>query len=387
MARLKYKRTYIRELGSAIYQKNLNKYLRVGKIENVNVTTGTCRIVWLDVPGFKENVLLTQGMEKEWHIPEIGSIVIVGFDTKDQARILRYINVGTKNRIEQLSLPFLKPGEKLWEVGGSFIYMKKNGDIVFSTLTEGYVALENVTGTFKVETINQKTTTEAGKQYFGIVKRVKSNADGTKSQQMITDITGNNFYTEYRLQVLETADNQLGVSGLNDPILDLTLGTVVDEDGNVINKNNEIAIGDNYKQLVARLKLKSGVQLDIDKEGRVSIKNIKLNINQGSVDNNDKDISKGLESNNNSLGTKGQHVAREHDEVTIPFAGLIGYTNTEHKGLEDKAQNNKSVLANIARAFISPAGPCTFDPTLLSSSVELKGEITEGASNVIIGDK
>ncbi|MFA5398660.1 MAG: hypothetical protein WC346_21780, partial [Methanogenium sp.] len=133
------------------------------------------------------------------------------------------------------------------------------------------------------------------------------------------------------------------------------------------------------------LKLKNGTQIDVDKEGRCSIKGIKLNINEGSVDRDDPDILLELETNNTNLGTKGQHVAREHDEVKIPITST--YTNSEHAGLVTKNEENFAMLNKLATAFISPIGPCFFNPGILINNEVLKGEITEGAKNVYVGDK
>ena len=93
----------------------------------------------------------------------------------------------------------------------------------------------------------------------------------------------------------------------------------------------------------------------------------------------------GLESNDSAKGTKGQHVAREHDKITIPVSG--GYTDPEHKGLDIKSPKNLEALEKIALAIMSPAGPCSLNPALLTGNIELEGEITEGSTNLYIGDE
>ena len=389
MRRLRYRAVFPRDAFSPTVQRDLSKFTRIGMISAVDALKGTCTIKWLDHPGSRYNVILTQASPKEWIMPEVKSVVLVAFDQYERARIVRYINVGQATRIQQTqSLPQLNAGERLWEVGGSYLHMKINGDIVLATATEGYFTIENRTGTLKSETVNWKCTTNGGIGFFGAVQRFMLDTQGNTQSQYVVDMFGN-VYTEYNLKVVEFGDGALGVSGISDPLVDITLGTKVDAVGNIIMKNDKPASPtSSNKQLCVDIKLKSGVRITIDKEGRTSITGLKLNLNNGSVDNGDPDIILGLETNDAALGTRGQHVAREHDKVIIPLSA--SYTEKPvgmHSGLTSIASLNLATLTKIAASFISPAGPCTLNPALLTDPTELKGEITEGAPDIYVGGK
>jgi hypothetical protein len=179
--------------------------------------------------------------------------------------------------------------------------------------------------------------------------------------------------------VISVQDKQNAVT----PVFKVTIGTVVDSNGHAIDKLDVPQVLPT-KQLAARITLSSGVQLDIDKEGRLSLKNVRMNINQGSVDVTDPDVALGLEVNVPTLGTKGQHVARQHDKVTIPCS--TGYSDEENASLAAKAAANISFFATLASAFMASGVACTFNPLPLMGKLKLEGEITTGAPNVIIGD-
>ena len=385
MAIIRRRRLFASDVRSSVRQRDLSMYQRIGRIETVDPERGVCSIRWLDKPGIRNDVLLTQGSPKTFEIPEKGAIVLVAFDHHERARITRYINLGHESRVQDTkSLPRLKEGDKLWENGGSYFWMKKNGDVVISTLSQGYFILENKTGALKSETVNWKVVTEGGIIFFGDVKRFIDNGDGTRSLEPVTNITGDG-YTEFRLRMVETADGVLGLTGIENPFFDLTIGTVVDDEGDAISKGDSVPTN-LQKQLALRLILQSGVKICIDKEGRLSIEGAKLNINKAKVDSSDPDISEGLEENDSSLGTKGQHVAREHDEVTVPL-GSASYNDPEHLNLNTLSTDNLTALTTFASAIMSPAGPCTLNPGLLTGNLKLKGLITQGAENTLIGDE
>jgi hypothetical protein len=380
----KFKRVFAGDINSSIIPQNLNKYTRLAQIIEVDGTSGKCSIRFLDMPSSRTDVIILQTSPGVFNIPEIGSICAVVFDINARPFIIGYINLGHESRVKQLStLPKFKSGEKFFEAGGSYFYIKKNGNIIISTLSGNFLEIENTTGSLKFETVNWKVVTEGGLFYFGLVKRLIPNVDGTTSYKNVSNIIGDN-YTELNLKVMETADGSLGVDETAEPLIDLTLGTLIDKDGNKITKNDTISPLSS-KEVLLRLTLKNGTQIDVDKEGRCSIKGIKLNINEGSVDSNDPDVLLELETNDTNLGTKGQHVAREHDEVTIPITST--YTDPDHAGLIIKNEENFAMLNKLATAFISPIGPCFFNPGILINNEALKGEITEGAKNVYVGDK
>lgn len=380
---MRFAKKYLGDISSTIIPQNLNRYARLAQITDVDGEKGTCSIRFLDIPSSRTDVMLVQPSPGFFNIPEKGDICIVVFDQYARPFIVNYINLGHESRVKTLStLPKFKAGEKFFEAGGSYFYIKRNGNIVISTLSGNYLEIENTTGSLKFETVNWKVVTEGGLFYFGLIKRLMPDTTGNFSYQPINSITGDS-YTELNLKVMETADGTLGIDSDAEPLIDLTLGTLIDANGNKITKKNTTSL-DSNKEVLLHLKLKNGTQIDIDKEGRCSISGIKININAGSVDITDPDIETGLENNDATLGTKGQHVAREHDKIVIPITAT--YTDEEHKGLTTKNIDNYAILNKIATAFISPIGPCIFNPGILINNEVLQGEITEGATNVHIGD-
>jgi len=384
---LQFRKLFPKDVSSSTVQRDLSKFARVGVIDAVDPQEGTCTVRWMDRPGIRLDVIITQGSPGGFTIPKVGTIVIVVFDAADRALIASYLTIGHAERVKKLNtLPKFAEDENFWEVGGSYIYMRQNGDILLSTLREGYLLLENATGTLKSETVNWKVITEGGINYFGLVKRLVDDIEnpGNKHIETIKDNIGINSLVEYRLKILESADGTLGIDGNTEPILEMVLGNVVDDDGVIIAKDDNVAVSPE-KQLCARIKLKSGIQIDIDKEGRVSMKNIKVNINEGSTDIGDPDIALGLETNDSAKGKKGQHSAREHDKITLPIA-ITRTTEADHLGLITKNSSNLVALQTLATSFMSPMGPCFLNPAVLTDGLELTGEITEGAADVVVGD-
>ena len=312
---MRYKRLYPRDMQSPVVQKNYSQFIRLGQIISVNSTEGVCTIRWLDRPGFRYDVILSQGAPKEWQIPEEGSMVLVGFDSAEQARILRYINLGQGQRIQRTkTLPKLKPGDKLWEAGGTYIYLDRKGNYRVETATQGSFSLDAASGTFASETVDWRVQTEAGTKFFGIVQRATLNSDGSKSVELIEGNT-DEYLTEYKMKLVETADGGLGVT-TTDPLVDITMGTVVDDDGLVYDKNGipttwnsnsalclKMVVKKNGTELL-HISLTKGGELDVTVDGNVNLtSNADVNVEgQNVVLNN---------------GEKG--VAREDDEVSVPI--------------------------------------------------------------------
>ena len=377
MPYFRYKKLFAQSTQSRVVWQDLDQYIRIGVIDSVDPINAKCSIRWLDRPGTRIQVDLSQGYESEWNIPKKNSIVLVGIDVADQAHILRYYNLGQASRINSYTLPTLHEGEKLWEVNGSFIYMKQTGDIELITDSLNSILLENGSGTFRSTNVNWKITTSGGTNYFGIVKRIKVTGN---SLENITDSLGNPLI-EYTLAVYEDTTQS------GNPIASLVLGTDVDQDGNPVDKNGgtNIPVTNPDKGIALRISLKSGIKLTIDKSGVLEIGGItKYNLNSGSVDAGDPDVTLGLDANNTSLGTSGQHVAREHDLVAVPIS-----TNSDsaHLELANEAVSNLTSLQLLAKAFISPTGPCIFIPSTIPVNTNISGSIIEGAKNVYIGDQ
>lgn len=378
---MRYRRLFPQEMRTFTRQVDQGKFMRIGQIDTIDVDAGTCSVRWLDRPGIRTDVQITQSEARTWNMPTRGDVVLCAFDVREQARIVRYINLGQSVRRAGWELPRLKEGERMWETGGSYIYMKQNGDIELFTQTEGRLVLENLSQTFKSQTVNWRVQTDGGDLFFGQVKRPQPNPTGGNTIQSITNTLQQDL-VELELRVNEFGPSATDLVVPQTPIISITLGTLVDANGNVVDKLDRT----NYistKDVAVRIALKSGVQIDIDKEGRISMKNAKFNMNEASVDVTDPDIARGLETNNAALGTRGQHAAREHDAVVIPLGS--GYQDAAHITQAQKAASNISGLQQLALAIMSPAGPCSLNPALLPATLKLSGEITEGAKDVYLG--
>jgi hypothetical protein len=368
-------------------QQYLSKYSRVAVIDTVNTDAGTCVIRWLDNPGGRQDVSLLQGSWGEYNMPVKGAIVVCQFDQFDQARIVRYANLNQVQRMKTPAeggdgtLPKLKAGEKYWESsGGAYIYMTDAGRIMLASPFEDAIEIDPDLNQIKSKAVNWKVVTVGGEERMGVVLRwsaaTGANTVPTDGIPSVTFGATGTPLTEYVLAVND-------IQGASTPVFKMTIGTVVNDLGVAVGRN-DLPAALPGKQLAARITLTSGVQIDIDKDGRLSLTGVRMNVNDGSADASDTDVALALEVNNAALGTRGQHAAREHDRVTIPCSTT--YADAEHAGLALKATANVGFLSTLAAAIVSPAGPCSLNPLLLTGDLKLEGEITEGASNVLVGD-
>lgn len=379
----RYSKLYPRDASRPTVLKDTSMYTHIAQITSVDSGNGTCSIRWVTPkPGYRQGVLITHGSPGDVTMPSKGDFVLVTFDPFEQARIVGYLNLGhAKRTLSEKTLPELQESERFFECGGSYVWVRANGDVILATADGQFLQLEQSSGTIKSESLNARHTTEACSSVSGIIQRFTKTGSTIEN---ISRVPGGDPLTEMRLKIYETSDTALGLQSLSTPIADICVGTYVSDDGEILDKNDNLVMNPD-KELAIRIKLKSGVKIFIDKEGRVSLENVKLNINKASVDIDDPDIVQNLESNNATLGTKGQHVARTHDAVTIPFGNII---DQEYAGLSEKALSNMNFLTSLAAALITPpggGGPCVFNPALFTGG-KIIGEITEGAKDVYLGD-
>jgi hypothetical protein len=330
--RMRYKKMFSGDLKSSTVPRDFNSFTRIGRIVSVDPAKGICRLQWLDRPGFREGVLLTQGSDGEWNIPRVGAVVIVAFDIGDQARIIRYVNVGHKIKTDAFELPALSEGEKFWECAGASLYITANGDIILRSASLGTVTLEKGSDTFKSETTNWKVTTVGGEAFWGQVKRFKPQLDGSYASEVITDLTGDS-YVEYTFNLFETAgDKNALIPG--DPLIKITLGTVVDDSGNVVDEEGTTLL-DNTKSLCLQFDITKDTtkvfSLKINKEGKVS-----LNCNALTINNGTKGVAR-LDDEVTSTSTEDSTfwnwVNAVHTFLTAAnSAGTIGAANTSYIG-------------------------------------------------------
>lgn len=354
---MRFRKLYPRDLQSPTIQRSLNQYTRVGRIIQVNSTKGTCVIQWLDRPGYREDVLLLQGSHKEWNIPEKGAVVLVAFDVKDQARIIRYFNVGHSRRVSEKTLPVLKEGEKLWECAGSFLYMKENGDIVLWSQQEGIVTLENSSNTFKSETVNWRVQTDVGSQFFGLIKRLVNSPYGDKESKVVTTLAGDSL-GEYKFLLYETAEDQSNLLGATTPLIELVFGTVVDDDGNLIDKDGNTTLDPAKAVCVQLIVTKSGSQLlklSLDKEGNLSITAPEIVVNNGT-----------------------QGAARKEDRTIV--------NSSTDSSFVDWMDAVDTFIRAASSAGALPIANSNYISAVTSVPSSVEGKIDEGSNSVKIGD-
>jgi hypothetical protein len=324
MVAIRNRKIFPGDLKSSTIPTDFNKYTRIARIVSVDPANGVCRIQWLDRPGFRENVLLTQGSDGEWNIPRKDSVVIVAFDPKDQARIIRYINVGHSPKISSYELPALSEGEKYWECAGASIYITATGDIILRSASLGTVTLDKGSDTFKTDTTNLRLITVGGDIFFGQVKRFKTQLDGSKLSEVINNIEGN-AYVEYTFNLYETDSDRNSLISVT-PLIKATLGTDIDGDGNVVDENDSTVIDDRESVCLKFIITKDSAEvlsLKINKKGEVTAKLPKLVLNNGASAT---DIII-------NSGTKG--VARLDDEIEVEISNLVSNDVIRGSGLTD----------------------------------------------------
>jgi hypothetical protein len=330
------KKMYGGDLKSSTIPINLNSFTRIGRISSVDPAAGVCRLQWLDRPGFREKVLLTQGSDGEWNIPRVGAVVLVTFDVGNQARIVRYMNVGHSLKTTAYDLPKLSEGEKFWECAGASLYITATGDIVLRSASLGTVTLDKNSDTFKSDTTNWKISTLGGDVFFGQVKRFKTQWDGSKASEVITNLTGDS-YIEYTFNLFETAGDKNALIPV-DPLIAITLGTVIDDSGDVVDETETKVLDDTQSiclQFAITKDANKVLSLKINKKGEVFVKLPKFILNNG--------LSATDITINN--GTKG--VARLDDEVEVTAEiGDIQVDPGTHKNVSPITLKGKIINAS-----------------------------------------
>jgi len=260
-------------------QEHLSRYNRPAVISSVDTDNGVCVLRWLDHPGGRVNVLLTQGSWGEYNMPIEGAIVLVQFDKNDQARIVRYINLNQVQRQKFPSeggtgtLPKLKAGEKYWEsVGGAYIYMNSTGKISLVSPFDDIFEIDPDISTIRAKTVNWKVASAAGTETFGQVRRwVQEGTQGTN--KVISDgiptvtFPDGTPLTELNLTITDKYQ-------ASTPICKVTIGTVVDDEGKVRDKDNAIVSTTSGSALALKLEIQSSagsLLVTIDKSGKLYV--------------------------------------------------------------------------------------------------------------------
>jgi hypothetical protein len=362
--------------------------MKVGKITSVDKTKNTVHLEWLwPIKGGVDNIPLSRpyvGLKSGMNfIPEIGSIVVVGY-TFNIPVILSYILPGDYKKmldgqLDNNNVPTqlrqLSPGEiSLNSSGGSEIYLHDQLE-----LTDGVdeIILDPGTGTIQTISLNLNAINEGGNIFMGMIKRIVKGKPTivTNDGESILKENGGNALNELTINMKEFADNSINDNAANPNIVTVTLGTLVDKNGKKV--LNEVG-----KQIVLDIKFKSGARIQADKDGN-------LNLNEGKM-TTPTDV---VPPNIDPLSTKpsvnfapllsAQHAAREGDFISIP---IVSSTDTAHPYMAQIALGNLGELAkNLAPYFrVFGVYPCIYTS---GPPVEILGQIITGSSDVFIGSK
>ena len=345
-------------------------YLRPAVITSVDPNMGTVNIEWLDHPGVRQNVLISPSGQGIFELPTVGSTVLVGFGIGFDAYILAYIPVGYRDLVGTprigpdgnkvnitSSILKLDTGEKMLvsylakseESGdnkfatpsptGTYLYMSNVGDILMTTAEGDYWWLDKRSNIIQQNSMNYRAITEAGILDFGLVKRVSTiskkqtediiSTTGTPLGENPTTDDSENALTEFRLRILETADaNAFTAPEVENPLIELTLGTKVTDAGEIeVTDNTHAVTSDNEpKEIMIQLKTKAdqGFEFTVDKEGNLTIKvngNVKFAISEGDMQI---DIDEGREI---KLGGDNGEQTLLGESFQARFNALVEYVN------------------------------------------------------------
>lgn len=295
-------------------------WIRPGIIQGVDADTGLLDVEWMDHPGIRQGIAITQPHQGMFQIPTVGSIVLVGFDQGFGAQILRYLPAGYAAQVEDRDLYPLRPGEitlfsfqdtkgtvreKQFIVPtttGTRFFMNNIGDIQMATALGEWWHMSNAESEIRQNSMNYTVSTEAGVMQFGLTRRLPESSKSeenvpsiiTPNGQRLEDVGGLNpeGLTEFRLRLLETADTQQSalndpnayVPAVNDPFIELTLGVKVDDDGDLVKTTAAQAKTTTGTQdIIIQLKTRTdqGFEFTVDREGNVTLLvkgNIKIDV-------------------------------------------------------------------------------------------------------------
>jgi len=357
--------------------------LRLGKLTAVYPDDNTADVQWIyPARGGMSKLELTKpyvGFQSGIQfMPEVGALVTVGF-AEDLPILLTYFlpssfsnmlmgienTQGVTTRIRKLN-----PGEiSINSVQNAEIYV--HDKIEFTDKFGDSFIIDPTDGSINLDSLQLYVTNEAGSLTMGMVER-----DGeiiTDDGQPVSDVSGGNALTEFKVIVNKLADNTINSSDTeNNPIAEITVGTLVDDVGKIV--YNQLG-----NKIVCEINFSSGALIQVDETG-------KINMNDGNaikptdVSSRSTAASKGVTDKFTASDTQ-QRAAREGDRITIPITA--GQTDLDHLNLNAKGTQNIINMAQIAPMFLVLGIPAVFIPS--SPNAKLVGEITQGSDSVFIG--
>lgn len=279
-------------------------YHRLAVITEVNAEKGTIALRWLDHPGGREDIVISQAAFGSWEFPVPGATILVAMRKGDLPEIDRYIPIGYAKQVETGQTKQLYPGEKLFrsydgseDAGkqfpvpvptGSEIYMSRTGKIIFRDGVNDWWEIDPKEGLIHQNSMTYQNTTEAGILDFGLVRReMPTYPDPTQNTEMVLvtqdniDIAdGGKAFTEFRLRIIETADvDPTTAPEVDDPLVEVVLGTKIQRVGSGLDTEyspeltpSDAAEAGNEICVQLRTKGTVGFEFTIDKVGNVTMR-------------------------------------------------------------------------------------------------------------------
>ena len=277
---------------------------RLAVVSNVNAIKGTVNLKWLDHPGGRENVVISQAAFGSFEFPVPGAVVLIAMGQGDLPEIDRYIPIGYVKQVQEGDAKQLHPGEKLWRsyVGsdveqgkqfpipiptGTEIFMSNSGKIVLRDGAGDWWELDPIDNIIHQNSMTYQVYTEAGVLDFGLVKReMPTYPDPTENSEMVlvtrnntSILNGGRAFTEFRLRVLETADvDPTTAPEIDDPFVEVILGTKIKRQGSGLNttyspETTTNSHAESGKEICIQIRTKNaiGFEFTVDKEGNVTM--------------------------------------------------------------------------------------------------------------------
>jgi hypothetical protein len=313
--------------------------------------------------------------------PEVGSVLVVGY-SKDKIVPLSYLMPGSFEALlssekdgsgDRSYSKVLNPGDMQFRSSrGADVRLEEQA--IISTKNGDTITINPNTGDIILDSLNLNVITEAGTIRMGQI--VRAAVDGfkviTDDGLDVTEINGGNALNELKISIQELSDSSILNPTKNETIAEVTLGTLVSNNGKKL-------VNQDGNQIVCDIKFSTGARIQVDKKG-------KININEGNMlkpTDPPAAINGALESLQSQYSYQNisqQRAAREGDRVTMPLVQIA--PNIDHPQLINKSIANLAPMQQLAGMFYTVYGPCTFIPT---GEVKMVGEITQGADGVFIG--
>lgn len=257
--------------------------LRLGQVEDVNITKGTAFVRWLDHFGGRNDIVLSQSSFGEYAFPVKRAVCLFAMVAPDVAHIVRYLPINYAELVNQGYVRQLRPGERVLQsfagndkegtpiLSGAEFYMDVRGNIELSTgFGSATWGLQQVDNLIAQDSERYEVKADECQLNFGMVKRKTTDVLGDTQTFIVTESSGdissgNKPLNEFKIKVLEKQPFD-GDELQQSPIVELSLGTSIDNTGTKLT-------GTSGQQIVIDLNTASsvGFRFLVDKDGNVEM--------------------------------------------------------------------------------------------------------------------